>query len=154
MWGISLTLWKNQMHLICKMSVCLFSAWGTHKLLYTLQAKKNPPMASCAVACCTSVASIWDSSFRMQHGKAFCCFAGGSLLLYALNCLEKIIESSPSSLREGFPLSLSLKVAATYEMAFQIVLSDKVSYDGPENRASCMAWVNPPSTLMRWNRWQ
>ena len=141
MWGISLFLWKNQMHLICKMSVCLFSAWGTHKLLYNLQAKKNPPMASCAVARCTSVASIWDSSFRMQHGKAFCCFAGGSLLLYALNCLEKIIESSPSSLREGFPLSLSLKVAATYEMAFQIVLSDKTRFHMRSLRIVPLAWL-------------
>jgi hypothetical protein len=60
-------------------------------------AKKKPAIASCTVAICIGVTLSLFISFKTTHGRAFCCFVGGSLFLNALYCLDKRMLSRLSS---------------------------------------------------------
>ncbi len=128
------------MFFICKTSVCIFSAWRTFRCLHDWQVKKKAPVASC-VAC---VICHFVISQRTQIDRAFSWTGLGSTFLKARYWQDRSPLSLSSLSQVGFGLSYSLKVDATNEMVFLVVLSSRESWIGPENLPECRAMAKAP----------
>ena len=120
------------------------SPWLTQRYLHDLHAKKNVPIASCAIAICWLVTAVVNMVRRTQLGRAFCCFFFGSSFQKARNCRCRSHEGSLSSSLVGFWCPLARKVDTTCETEFLIELSAMEALDFRKNLPSRRAMAKAP----------
>ncbi len=101
--------------------LCLYSAFVTLQYLHDPMAWERASATMSIIAYCNSVDLEESMRWRMQMGKAFCCFSLGSSFLYNHSCHCRSQLTLHSESLWGFTCPFPLKAAATSLMVFENV---------------------------------